>query len=140
MNPGVSPSWDTAAGSSRPEGQVTVCVRPKGIPRQNHGCTSRPLTFLTYQHPHNLVPFVEPPFILLHHSVGHSVILAHAYAVKAYREEFKEKQRGQIGITLNGDWAMPYDDSPASEYLHPSLLMLPSGVLDVPLGSRDNVP
>ncbi|KAH8102097.1 beta-glucosidase 1B [Cristinia sonorae] len=44
--------------------------------------------------------------------VGHSVILSHAYAVKAYREEFKEKQGGQIGITLNGDWAMPYDDSP----------------------------
>ncbi|KAI0073536.1 beta-glucosidase 1B [Panus rudis PR-1116 ss-1] len=44
--------------------------------------------------------------------VGHSVILAHAYAVKLYREEFKAKQGGQIGITLNGDWAMPYDDSP----------------------------
>lgn len=48
-------------------------------------------------------------------SAGHSVILAHANAVKAYREEFKAKQGGQIGITLNGDWAMPYDDSPASE-------------------------
>ncbi|KAI0791482.1 beta-glucosidase 1B [Irpex lacteus] len=45
---------------------------------------------------------------------GHSVILAHANAVKAYREEFKAKQGGQIGITLNGDWAMPYDDSPAN--------------------------
>jgi beta-glucosidase/6-phospho-beta-glucosidase/beta-galactosidase len=48
-------------------------------------------------------------------SVGHSVILSHAYAVKLYREEFKQKQGGQIGITLNGDWAMPYDDSPQSE-------------------------
>ncbi|KAI0061112.1 glycoside hydrolase family 1 protein [Artomyces pyxidatus] len=46
--------------------------------------------------------------------VGHSVILAHAYAVKAYREEFKPTQRGQIGITLNGDWAIPYDNSPAN--------------------------
>ncbi|KAK7682745.1 Beta-glucosidase 1B [Cerrena zonata] len=45
---------------------------------------------------------------------GHSVILSHAYTVKLYREEFKEKQGGQIGITLNGDWAMPYDDSPAN--------------------------
>ncbi|KAJ6601188.1 beta-glucosidase [Mycena vulgaris] len=44
--------------------------------------------------------------------VGHSVILAHAHAVKLYREEFKSKQGGQIGITLNGDWQMPYDDSP----------------------------
>ncbi|KAH7920871.1 glycoside hydrolase family 1 protein [Leucogyrophana mollusca] len=44
--------------------------------------------------------------------VGHSVILSHAYAVKLYREEFKAAQGGEIGITLNGDWAMPYDDSP----------------------------
>ncbi|KAF4613289.1 hypothetical protein D9613_010794 [Agrocybe pediades] len=46
--------------------------------------------------------------------VGHSIILAHAHAVKVYREEFKPKQKGEIGITLNGDWAMPYDDSPAN--------------------------
>ncbi|KAF8991974.1 beta-glucosidase [Cyathus striatus] len=44
--------------------------------------------------------------------VGHSVLLAHAHAVKLYREEFKSAQGGQIGITLNGDWSMPYDDSP----------------------------
>jgi len=44
--------------------------------------------------------------------VGHSIILAHAHAVKVYREQFKPTQNGQIGITLNGDWAMPYDDSP----------------------------
>ncbi|KAJ8596076.1 glycoside hydrolase family 1 protein [Rhizopogon salebrosus TDB-379] len=44
--------------------------------------------------------------------VGHNVILSHAYAVKLYREEFKAAQGGQIGITLNGDWAMPYDANP----------------------------
>ncbi|KAL6298950.1 beta-glucosidase 1B [Sparassis latifolia] len=44
--------------------------------------------------------------------VGHSVILSHAYAAKLYREEFKPHQGGQIGITLNGDWSIPYDDSP----------------------------
>ncbi|KAJ8091055.1 Beta-glucosidase 1B [Marasmius tenuissimus] len=44
--------------------------------------------------------------------VGHSVILSHAHAVKVYREEFKAKQGGEIGITLNGDWQMPWDDSP----------------------------
>ncbi|THU82827.1 glycoside hydrolase family 1 protein [Dendrothele bispora CBS 962.96] len=44
--------------------------------------------------------------------VGHSVLLAHASAVKVYREEFKAKQKGQIGITLNGDWQMPWDNSP----------------------------
>lgn len=54
------------------------------------------------------------------YSAGHSVILSHAYAVRAYREEFKQKQGGEIGVTLNGDWAMPYDDSPASKF--PALL------------------
>jgi len=44
--------------------------------------------------------------------VGHSLILAHAYTVKLYRDEFKSKQGGQIGITLNGDMALPYDNSP----------------------------
>ncbi|KAJ2920434.1 hypothetical protein H1R20_g8959, partial [Candolleomyces eurysporus] len=44
--------------------------------------------------------------------VAHNIILAHAKAVKVYREQFKPTQNGLIGITLNGDWAMPYDDSP----------------------------
>lgn len=48
------------------------------------------------------------------HRAGHSVILASASAVQAYRTEFKPTQGGQIGITLNGDWAMPYDDAPES--------------------------
>ena len=54
-------------------------------------------------------------------SVGHNVILSHAYAAKLYREEFKPKQGGQIGITLNGDWQMPYDDSPESTRFSPIL-------------------
>ena len=49
-------------------------------------------------------------------SSAHSIIYAHALAVKAYREDFKPTQKGQIGITLNGDWAMPYDDNQASTY------------------------
>ncbi|KIJ07835.1 glycoside hydrolase family 1 protein, partial [Paxillus involutus ATCC 200175] len=44
--------------------------------------------------------------------VGHNAILSHAYAVELYRKEFKPTQKGQIGITLNGDWAIPYDDTP----------------------------
>jgi beta-glucosidase/6-phospho-beta-glucosidase/beta-galactosidase len=34
--------------------------------------------------------------------VGHNILLAHATAVQIYREEFKSKNGGQIGITLNG--------------------------------------
>ncbi|KAI0719769.1 beta-glucosidase [Cerioporus squamosus] len=44
--------------------------------------------------------------------VGHNLILAHAHACKLYREQFKASQGGTIGITLNGDMALPYDDSP----------------------------
>jgi len=41
--------------------------------------------------------------------VAHNLILAHAYAVKLYREEFKQPQGGFIGITLDCVWYMPYD-------------------------------
>ena len=33
---------------------------------------------------------------------GHSMLVAHGAAVKIYREEFKPHDRGEIGITLNG--------------------------------------
>lgn len=42
-------------------------------------------------------------------TVGHNILVAHGSAVKAFREEFKEKNGGIIGITLNGDWVEPYD-------------------------------
>jgi beta-glucosidase len=47
--------------------------------------------------------------------VAHNLILSHASAVKVYRDEFKPTQHGEIGITLNGDWEVPYDDSPESK-------------------------
>jgi beta-glucosidase len=34
--------------------------------------------------------------------VGHSLLIAHGAAVKAYRNDFKAQDGGQIGITLNG--------------------------------------
>ncbi|KAI1180073.1 family 1 glycosyl hydrolase [Nemania sp. FL0916] len=42
-------------------------------------------------------------------AVGHNLLVAHGRAVKVYREEFKPTDKGQIGITLNGDWAYPWD-------------------------------
>ncbi|KAI0945484.1 Beta-glucosidase 1A [Taiwanofungus camphoratus] len=39
--------------------------------------------------------------------VAHNLILAHAYAVKLYRDEFKAVQGGQIGITLDCHWQLP---------------------------------
>ena len=35
--------------------------------------------------------------------VGHNILIAHGAAVKTYREEFKARDGGQIGITLNGE-------------------------------------
>jgi beta-glucosidase len=34
--------------------------------------------------------------------VSHSLLVAHGAAVKIYRDEFKERDGGEIGITLNG--------------------------------------
>ncbi|KAL3419391.1 beta-glucosidase a [Phlyctema vagabunda] len=41
--------------------------------------------------------------------VGHNLLIAHGSAVKVYREEFKPKNGGEIGITLNGDATYPWD-------------------------------
>lgn len=35
--------------------------------------------------------------------VGHNLLVAHGTVVKIYREEFKERDGGEIGITLNGN-------------------------------------
>lgn len=35
--------------------------------------------------------------------VGHNILVAHGAAVKIYREEFKKRDGGEIGITLNGE-------------------------------------
>lgn len=46
--------------------------------------------------------------------VGHNLILAHAYAVKAYRET-SQAVGGSIGITLDSMGFIPYDDTPESK-------------------------
>ncbi|PIG82099.1 hypothetical protein AARAC_000012 [Aspergillus arachidicola] len=47
--------------------------------------------------------------------VGHSILLAHATAVKTYREKFNMEADGRIGITLNAVWAEPWDASDARD-------------------------
>ncbi|TEY48287.1 hypothetical protein BOTCAL_0296g00070 [Botryotinia calthae] len=43
-------------------------------------------------------------------TVGHTELVSHAYVVKMYREEFKEKQGGTIMITLHGNYSEPWDE------------------------------
>ncbi|BAT91791.1 hypothetical protein LR48_Vigan05g196900 [Vigna angularis] len=42
--------------------------------------------------------------------VSHNLLHAHAAAVDVYRNQFKEHQKGMIGITLNTQWYEPYSD------------------------------
>jgi len=39
--------------------------------------------------------------------VGHNILIAHGSAVKVYREEFKARDGGEIGMTLNGRLSIP---------------------------------
>ncbi|KAM3734148.1 hypothetical protein ACB098_11G192100 [Castanea mollissima] len=45
--------------------------------------------------------------------VAHHQLLAHAAAVKVYRHKYQKSQKGQIGITLNSPWVLPYSQSNA---------------------------
>ncbi|CRG89300.1 beta-glucosidase [Talaromyces islandicus] len=41
--------------------------------------------------------------------VGKTLLVAHGTAVDIFRKEIKPTHGGEIGITLNGDWAEPWD-------------------------------
>jgi len=56
-------------------------------------------------------PWTEP------YIAGHNLLLAHARAVKLYREEYKSWQEGLIGITCNSDWREPLPDGNPSRYM-----------------------
>ncbi|RWR77819.1 Beta-glucosidase 12 [Cinnamomum micranthum f. kanehirae] len=43
--------------------------------------------------------------------VGHHLLLAHAAAVKLYREKYKASQKGNVGITLTTRWYIPLSSS-----------------------------
>lgn len=43
--------------------------------------------------------------------VGHACLLSHAEAYHVYDTEFRSKQGGKVGWSLNGDWAEPYSSS-----------------------------
>lgn len=89
-------------GSSQ---QVDCFDGDTGTKKSNHigllprrGCILKPLHSLGGD------PGTEP------YIVGHHQILAHAKAVKLYKSKYKH-QNGQIGVTLNTDWYVPYSNS-----------------------------
>jgi len=47
--------------------------------------------------------------------VAHNILLAHAKAVKSFRDKFQPIYGGKIGITLNSDWAEPLDPDRPSD-------------------------
>lgn len=102
MSLGAYPCWVTVTGSLRLDGLATGPVLLKETRPLSLGCES----FLFCSAP--MSPIVNIS------SVGHSVILAHAHAVKVYREQFQAQQSGQIGITLDCGWNIPYDNAPNS--------------------------
>ncbi|GHJ89487.1 hypothetical protein NliqN6_5889 [Naganishia liquefaciens] len=50
------------------------------------------------------------------YQIAHSLILSHAMAVDLYRREYKERQGGVIGVTLNSDWCEPIDESDEAKW------------------------
>ena len=44
------------------------------------------------------------------YTVGHNLLISHAYAVNIYKTKFSQ-QNGKIGIICNMDWAEPYTNS-----------------------------
>ncbi|WCJ19001.1 beta glucosidase 16 [Euphorbia peplus] len=43
--------------------------------------------------------------------VGHHQLLAHATAVKVYKDNYQASQKGEIGIILNSNWIVPLSNS-----------------------------
>lgn len=107
--PALPPSTsgtDTTSGlGAQPQAGEKVEEKPDG----GDGGEKKPLP--KWINELNLSPFGNSstePYI-----VGHSLILAHASVVKMYRDEFKSRvgmDDGLIGITLNGDWAVGWEE------------------------------
>jgi beta-glucosidase len=49
------------------------------------------------------------------YTVSHHLLLAHAAALKLYKEKYQSCQGGQIGITLVSYWFEPYSNSEADQ-------------------------
>lgn len=69
--------------------------------------------------------------------VAHNEILAHAKAVKIYRQKFQEQQKGTIGISLNCDWREPKTSKPEDQEAAERALLFFVGWFADPIWSGD---
>ncbi|KAM9851169.1 lactase/phlorizin hydrolase-like [Aulostomus maculatus] len=63
-------------------------------------------------------------YVVASYQVTHNIIKSHAEAWHIYNDKYRTRQRGNVGIALNSDWAEPLDPSrpadiaAADRYLH----------------------
>ncbi|OUM60519.1 glycoside hydrolase family 1 protein [Piromyces sp. E2] len=62
-----------------------------------------------------ILPANRPPQRLEDVWCSHNILLGHAQAVKVYREKFQKKQKGLIGITVDGEAEIPWEEPSMSE-------------------------
>ena len=48
------------------------------------------------------------------YNTSYTILRAHAAAYRLYAERYRNLQFGEVGITLNCDWAQPVDNSVAN--------------------------
>ncbi|KAL4223206.1 hypothetical protein ACF0H5_016678 [Mactra antiquata] len=51
------------------------------------------------------------------YQAAHTLILAHAKAYRIYESKYKDKQNGQVGITMNCDYAIPKNKNDPLDYV-----------------------
>jgi len=65
---------------------------------------------------------------------GHHLLLAHAFAVKKYKDNYQKKQGGKIGMALWTEWSEPWRQDqaggkgsfPTHQLHHPSFINMPA--------------
>jgi len=63
-----------------------------------------------YSKDSEVLPANRPPQPLEDVWCSHNILIAHAKAVKVYRDKFQKKQKGLIGITVDGEAQIPWED------------------------------
>jgi len=64
-----------------------------------------------YSKDSEVLPANRPPQKLEDVWCSHNILIAHAKAVKVYREKFQKEQNGLIGITIDGEAQIPWEDA-----------------------------